>query len=90
MLAAVSATLFYSPAFFLRRLVEYLEIDPGREEKAWGWVYVIGLFASTATLFLSRPLLHISATLSYRVIFKLPANSGRFRLLYYNADYASN
>ena len=58
LLAATSALLFYSPAFFLRRLVAYLEVNPGREEKGWGWVYVIGLFASNATMFLGKLLLH--------------------------------
>jgi hypothetical protein len=45
-LAAISAVLFYTPAFFLRRLVGYLEVDKLREDRGWGWVYVIGLFSA--------------------------------------------
>lgn len=51
-LAAVAAVLFYTPAYSLQRLVAYLEIDPGREEQRWGWVYAFGLTISTATVFL--------------------------------------
>ena len=48
MLAAVSATMFYLPAFFLRRVVYYLEVDSARENRAWGFVYCAGLFVSNA------------------------------------------
>jgi hypothetical protein len=44
MLAAVSAVLFYTPAFFLLRVVRYLESDPDRVDRGWGWVWVTGLF----------------------------------------------
>jgi hypothetical protein len=43
-LASISAGLFYAPAFFLQRLVAFLERDPKRERMEWGWVYVCGLF----------------------------------------------
>jgi hypothetical protein len=85
----VSATLFYTPAYFLRCLVEYLEANPGREEKGWGWVYVIGLFVTTATTFLSKLPSYLRNAISSND-FQLPANFGLLRLLRYNADYASN
>ncbi len=47
-LAAISATMFYLPAFFLQRVVRYLEVDPGRESRGWGFVFCIGLFVSNA------------------------------------------
>ena len=47
-LATVTAMLFYAPAFFLNRLVEYLESDPERQYPGWGWVYCIGLFGVNA------------------------------------------
>jgi hypothetical protein len=43
-LTAISAVLFYTPALFLRKFVQYLEVDPNRENKGWGWIYVVGLF----------------------------------------------
>jgi hypothetical protein len=52
LLAAVSAVLFYGPAFFMRRLISYLESDPHRENTGWGWVYVLGLFISDAIMYL--------------------------------------
>lgn len=54
LLAAVSAVLFYSPPFFLQKLVKYLEVDPQRTEKSWGWVFVLGLFFSNVISFLSK------------------------------------
>jgi hypothetical protein len=54
LLAALSATLFYTPAIFLQKLVAYLEVDGARENKGWGWVWVVGLFMSNALTFLSE------------------------------------
>ena len=47
-LASLSAILFYVPAFFLRRVVHYLEVDAMREFRGWGFVYCAGLFVSNA------------------------------------------
>ena len=47
-LAAISAALYYTPAIFLRQFISYLETDGRREDKGWGWVYVLGLFLSNA------------------------------------------
>lgn len=49
-LAAVTAMLFYTPAFFLRKVVQYLENDPQRKDTSWGWFYSIGLFVATAVV----------------------------------------
>jgi hypothetical protein len=54
LLGAVSAVLFYSPPFFLQKLVKFLEVDPQREEKGWGWVFVFGLFFSNVISFLGE------------------------------------
>jgi hypothetical protein len=50
-LAAVSATLFYVPAFFFQRFIRHLEQDPDRQDTAWAWVYCAGLFASNAIMY---------------------------------------
>jgi hypothetical protein len=47
-LAVVAALLFYAPAFFLRKLVFYLESDPERTKISWGIVFSVGLFLSNA------------------------------------------
>lgn len=48
LLAAVSAVLFYTPPLFLRQVVMYLESDPNREDRSWGWFYLAGMVFSTA------------------------------------------
>jgi hypothetical protein len=53
-LAAISAVLFYTPALFLRKFVEYLEVDRTRENKGWGWVYVVGLFVANVLVALRK------------------------------------
>ena len=53
-LTAISAVLFYAPALFLRKFVQYLEVDPNRENKEWGRVYVVGLFLTNVLFFLRK------------------------------------
>jgi hypothetical protein len=53
-LAVVSAGLFYVPALFLRRLLEYLQADDSGTNKAWGWFCSAGLFVSTAFMHIGR------------------------------------
>jgi hypothetical protein len=48
-LAAVVAGLFYTPALFMKWFVAYLEVKEDRREKAWGWVYIVGIFVTNAT-----------------------------------------
>ena len=50
-LAAISATLFYVPAFFLQRFIKHLEQDPDRQDIAWAWVYCAGLFVSNVIMY---------------------------------------
>jgi hypothetical protein len=53
-LASIGAVLYYAPPFFLQKLVKYLETDPERHDRSWGWFYSFGIFAATASLYLSR------------------------------------
>jgi len=63
-LAVVSALLFYAPAYFLQRLVRFLEVSKTGEVKdiQWGWVYCVGLFLSNAISFLSELLSTLTQT----------------------------
>jgi len=45
-LAAFAAALFYVPAYFLKRLLAYLEGDPERLHREWGIVFALGIFVS--------------------------------------------
>lgn len=47
-LAITAASLFYAPAYFLKKVVAYVEQDVTREDRGWGWVYCAGLFFSNA------------------------------------------
>ena len=53
-LTCISAVLFYAPAFFLRKFVQYLEVDSNRENKGWGWIYVLGLIVTNVLVCLGK------------------------------------
>ncbi len=53
-LASIGAVLYYAPPFCLQKLVKYLETDPERHDRSWGWFYSFAIFASTASLYISR------------------------------------
>lgn len=52
-LASLGAVLYYAPPLFLQKLVRYLETDPERHDRSWGWFYSFCMFATTASLHLS-------------------------------------
>ncbi|KAG6829812.1 hypothetical protein H0H87_010041 [Tephrocybe sp. NHM501043] len=89
-LAAISAVLFYTPALFLQRLVKHLEIDSERKDMGWGWVYVIGLFASNAiTYFVTGQLWSLSTT-TIQVRLRIQLNSILFAKTLVRKDVASS
>ena len=45
-LSVTAAVVWYIPAYFLRELVRYLEVDPARKFREWGVLFVVGTFAS--------------------------------------------
>ncbi len=53
-LAIISAMLFYGPAFFLQRLVKFMESRP--DDLSWGYVYCAGLFGVNAVMYLRTSL----------------------------------
>ncbi|KAF9450615.1 P-loop containing nucleoside triphosphate hydrolase protein [Macrolepiota fuliginosa MF-IS2] len=89
-LAVTSAMLFYTPAIFLKELVAYLEVDGARENLAWGWVYVIGLFMSNAVTFLVTGQLWSLSTTSLQVRFRIQLNSILFAKTLVRKDVASS
>jgi hypothetical protein len=54
-LATIGAVLYYGPPLFLQKLVKYLETDPERRDRSWGWFYAFGMFATTAVLHIREP-----------------------------------
>ena len=45
-LAALAAPMWFASPFFVRKLIAYLEGDPERLDRGWGWVFTLGQFAS--------------------------------------------
>ncbi|KAI0312306.1 multidrug resistance-associated ABC transporter [Amylostereum chailletii] len=89
-LAASGAFLYYGPPWFLRRLVEYLEEDPDRDDRSWGWVYCIGLFASTAAIHLVTGQLWSVSTTNLQVRFRIQLNSVLYAKTLVRKDIASS
>lgn len=50
LLAIASAPLYYAPAFFIRRLLAYLEVDKGSSKSSSGLVLALGLFCANVLL----------------------------------------
>ncbi|KAF8879657.1 ATP-binding cassette transporter [Gymnopilus junonius] len=90
LLAAVSAVLFYGPPLFLRMLVSFLEADPSRENKGWGWAYVVGIFASNAISFLITGQLWSLSTTTIQVRLKIQLNSIIYAKTLVRKDVASS
>ncbi|KAL0564406.1 hypothetical protein V5O48_017642, partial [Marasmius crinis-equi] len=74
-LAVVSAVLFYLPPWFLNLLVKYLQSDPERRDRSWGWVYVFGLIIATALMHLVSAQLWSISTTVIETRFKIQLNS---------------
>ncbi|KDQ53279.1 hypothetical protein JAAARDRAFT_72568 [Jaapia argillacea MUCL 33604] len=89
-LASVSACLFYAPAFFLRRLVQYLEADPERQDRSWGWVYCVGLFGTNCLMFLLTAQLFSISTTTLQVRFRIQLNTILFAKTLVRKDVASS
>jgi hypothetical protein len=69
LLAAFGAVLYYTPALFLRKLVAYLESDPERLNRGWGFFFCVGLFVTNAIMQLGVfPAFYSAVVLSFRAI----------------------
>ncbi|KAH6911448.1 ATP-binding cassette transporter [Coprinopsis sp. MPI-PUGE-AT-0042] len=89
LLAVVSAFLFYSPAFFIRLLIGYLESDPKREKPEWGWVYVFGLFMAYCVLYFVTCQLWALATAKIQGRLRIQLNTALFAKTLARKDVAS-
>ncbi|KAK1225083.1 hypothetical protein PQX77_011952 [Marasmius sp. AFHP31] len=74
-LAVISAVLFYLPPYFLKLLVEYLERDPDRRDRSWGWTYVFGLIVGNVIVYLVTAQLWSISTTTIQARFKTQLNS---------------
>ncbi|EPQ52410.1 hypothetical protein GLOTRDRAFT_26339, partial [Gloeophyllum trabeum ATCC 11539] len=89
-LAAISACLFYAPAYFLRKLVNYLEVDPERQQRGWGFAYCAGLFFVNAITYLITGQLWSISTTTLQVRIRVQLNSILFAKTLVRKDVVSS
>ncbi|KAF8888549.1 multidrug resistance-associated ABC transporter [Infundibulicybe gibba] len=89
-LAVIVAFLFYVPAIFLRAFVAYLEVDTKREDTGWGWVYVVGLFGTTAITYLITNQLWSLSTTTIQLQLRIQLNTTLFAKTLVRKDVASS
>ncbi|EIW78464.1 multidrug resistance-associated ABC transporter [Coniophora puteana RWD-64-598 SS2] len=88
-LAVVAAVMYYAPPYFLEKVVQYLESDPERSDRGWGWFYVLGLFLSNALSYLiSNQVWSLSTTTTHCRI-RVQLNSILFAKTLLRKDVAS-
>ncbi|KAJ7155701.1 multidrug resistance-associated ABC transporter [Mycena filopes] len=92
-LAALSvgaAGLFYLPPFFMSRVLKYLEGDVGRENRAWGLVWVGGLFGANVVLSVVTGQLWSLTTTTLQANIRTQLNSALFAKTLVRKDVASS
>ncbi|KAN0125580.1 multidrug resistance-associated ABC transporter [Russula decolorans] len=89
-LAAFGAVLYYAPPFFLQKLVKYLETDPERHDRSWGWFYSFGIFVANASLYLIGGQMWSISTTTLQVSMRVQLNSILFAKTLVRKDVASS
>ncbi|KAJ4490185.1 multidrug resistance-associated ABC transporter [Lentinula aciculospora] len=89
-IAVASAILFYAPAMFSRMLIAYLEMDPERKDRGWGWVYVVGMFLSNIIGFFTSAQLWSLSTTTLQTRFRIQLNSILFAKTLIRKDSVSS
>ncbi|KAG7095389.1 hypothetical protein E1B28_006144 [Marasmius oreades] len=74
-IAVFSAMLFYLPPYFLNLLILYLESDPERRDRSWGWLYAFGLIMSNVIVYLLTAQLWSISTTVIQTRFRIQLNS---------------
>ncbi|KAH9932956.1 multidrug resistance-associated ABC transporter [Fomitopsis serialis] len=88
--AMLVAGLFYTPHYFLQRVVRYLEMDPERKDRSWGWAYCCGLFFANALTQLIMGQLLSLTMMTLQVRFKIQLNSILYAKTLVRKDIASS
>ncbi|KAH8986771.1 ATP-binding cassette transporter [Lactarius hatsudake] len=89
-LASIGAILFYVPPFFLQQLVKYLETDPERHDRSWGWFYSFGIFVGTASIYLVNGQMWSISSTTLQVSIRVQLNSILFAKTLVRKDVASS
>ncbi|KAH9067580.1 ATP-binding cassette transporter [Lactarius vividus] len=89
-LASIGAVLYYAPPFFLQQLVRYLETDPERHDRSWGWFYSFGMLVGTASIYLINGQMWSLSTTTLQVGIRVQLNSILFAKTLVRKDVASS
>ncbi|KAH9036170.1 ATP-binding cassette transporter [Lactarius pseudohatsudake] len=89
-LASIGAVLYYAPPFFLQQLVKYLETDPERHDRSWGWFYSFGMLVGTASIYLINGQMWSLSTTTLQVGIRVQLNSILFAKTLVRKDVASS
>ncbi|OJT05133.1 ABC transporter ATP-binding protein/permease VMR1, partial [Trametes pubescens] len=89
-LGVVCAVLFYAPAYFLKHVVQYLEVDTARDFRGWGFVFCVALFASHASSQLVTGQLMSLSTTTLQVRLRMQLNTILFAKTLVRKDVASS
>ncbi|TFK86901.1 ATP-binding cassette transporter [Polyporus arcularius HHB13444] len=75
LLSVVVSGMFYVPAFFVQRVVHYLEVDPTREHREWGYFFSAALlFGGFAVHLVANHLWSLTVT-TLQVRFRIQLNT---------------
>ncbi|KAJ3748238.1 multidrug resistance-associated ABC transporter [Lentinula raphanica] len=89
-IAVAAAIMFYAPAMFSRMLIAYLEMDPEREDRGWGWVFVVGMFLSNIIGFFTSAQLWSISTTTLQTRFRIQLNTILFAKTLVRKDSVSS
>ncbi|VDB88774.1 unnamed protein product [Peniophora sp. CBMAI 1063] len=67
--------IYYFPYYFIQGLIRYLELDPGRENIVRGVGWAIGLYLSTASVYLLTNQLWVQGYMRLHIRIRLQLNS---------------
>ena len=77
-----------APAYFLQKLIAYLEVDPERKEPIWGWIYCLSLFLVTASNYILTGMLWSISTTNLQSRIKIQLNTMLFAKTLVRKDVA--
>ncbi|KIJ61824.1 hypothetical protein HYDPIDRAFT_95629 [Hydnomerulius pinastri MD-312] len=89
LLSVVIAPLWYASPFFLKKLIAYLESDPHRENRVWGWVFAAAQLVSTAVVYLVSAQVFTLAQATIQVRVRTQLNTALFAKTLVRKDVVS-
>lgn len=89
-LTIITAVFYYLPHFLLQGLLEYLERDPLREHRGWGWLLSLGLFVSNAGVYIVSGIIWSISTTTLQARIKLQLQTLLFSKTLRKKDVASS